>query len=145
MRIVPCSVSSTWPCTRSVRGSWPMATNRPVTSSVDASPVRVSRRRRVLTLSSPVTSVTSVFQRNSIFSFSMARWAITLEARSSSLRTSTVTLDANFVRNRASSMAESPPPTTAISCSRKKKPSHVAHQLTPWPERRSSPGTPSFR
>ena len=33
----------------------------------------------------------------------------------------------------ASSMAESPPPTTAMCLSLKKKPSQVAHQETPWP------------
>ena len=30
-------------------------------------------------------------------------------------------------------MAESPPPTTTMSWSRKKNPSQVAHQETPWP------------
>ena len=35
-------------------------------------------------------------------------------------------------------MAESPPPTTAISLSRKKKPSHVAHADTPRPRSRCS-------
>ena len=39
------------------------------------------------------------------------------------------------MRNVASSIAESPPPTTAIVFSRKKKPSQVAHHETPWPER----------
>src|SRR5687768_7877259 len=34
----------------------------------------------------------------------------------------------------ASSMAESPPPTTAIGLPRKKYPSHVAHVDTPWPD-----------
>ena len=44
-----------------------------------------------------------------------------------------MTLRANRVRKVASSIAESPPPTTAMSWSRKKKPSQVAHVLTPMP------------
>ena len=39
----------------------------------------------------------------------------------------TVTVLANLVRNVASSTAVSPPPTTAMSWSRKKNPSQVAH------------------
>ncbi len=38
----------------------------------------------------------------------------------------------------------SPPPTTKISWSRKKKPSQVAHIETPWPSSRDSDGRPSF-
>ncbi len=41
--------------------------------------------------------------------------------------------------------AESPPPTTAMCCSLKKKPSHVAHQETPRPDSASSLGRPSLR
>jgi len=54
-----------------------------------------------------------------------------------------VTEVANRVRKRASSIAESPPPTTQISWPRKKKPSHVAHVESPCPSRRASPGTAS--
>jgi hypothetical protein len=43
----------------------------------------------------------------------------------------TVTLLANLVRKVASSMAESPPPITTTSLSRKKKPSQVAQAETP--------------
>ena len=39
----------------------------------------------------------------------------------------------------------SPPPTTAMSWSRKKKPSQVAHQETPWPDSRFSSGRPNSR
>ena len=67
-----------------------------------------------------------MFQRISIFGLLNARSCMIFEARSSSRRTSRVTLEANLVRNVASSMAESPPPTTAISWPRKKNPSHVA-------------------
>ena len=56
-----------------------------------------------------------------------------------------VTLEPKRDRNVASSIAESPPPTTAMCCSRKKNPSQVAHQLTPWPESLSSSGMPSLR
>ena len=83
------------------------------------------------TLVSPWTSTTWLCQTNSIFGLSWARCCITLEARSSPLRWMRKTLSANRVRNRASSTAESPPPTTAISWPRKKKPSQVAHVETP--------------
>ena len=56
-----------------------------------------------------------------------------------------MTLSANRVRNVASSSAESPPPTTAISWPRKKKPSHVAHVETPWPSSWRSESRPSIR
>jgi hypothetical protein len=54
-----------------------------------------------------------------------------LEARRASRRWMMVTVRANLVRNSASSTAESPPPTTAMSRSRKKNPSQVAHVETP--------------
>jgi hypothetical protein len=56
-----------------------------------------------------------------------------------------VTERAKRDRKMASSMAVSPPPTTAMSWSRKKKPSQVAHQETPRPERRFSFSRPSSR
>ena len=55
----------------------------------------------------------------------------------------TVTCDANRVRNVASSIAESPPPMTAIGLPRKKKPSQVAHVETPCPISDRSAGSPS--
>jgi hypothetical protein len=54
-----------------------------------------------------------------------------LAAPELSRRWSRWTLLAKRVRYVASSSAVSPPPTTAISLSRKKKPSHVAQALTP--------------
>jgi hypothetical protein len=48
----------------------------------------------------------------------------------------------NLVNKFASSIAESPPPTTAITCSLKKKPSQVAHQETPRPDNLFSFGKP---
>ena len=68
-----------------------------------------------------------------MFSVAFARSIMIWEARNSSRRWTIVTLEANFVRNVASSSAESPPPTTATSRSRKKNPSHVAHAETPRP------------
>ena len=56
---------------------------------------------------------------------------------------STVTCEAKRVRNVASSIAESPPPTTAIGLPRKKKPSQVAHVDTPCPISARSEGRPS--
>ncbi len=67
------------------------------------------------------------------------------DPRSSSRRWMRVTLAAKFVRKVASSRAVSPPPTTAISWSRKKKPSQVAQALRPLPKNFSSPGRPSQR
>ena len=65
--------------------------------------------------------------------------------RNASRRTSIVTFEANRVRKSASSRAVSPPPTTAISRSRKKKPSQVAQALTPRPRNSSSEVRPSHR
>ncbi|MNR57371.1 hypothetical protein D3C85_1781370 [compost metagenome] len=83
------------------------------------------------------------FHAKLILGLSLARCAMMREARSSPLRTTTVTDLPNRVRNIASSMAESPPPTTMMSCSRKKNPSQVAHQDTPWPLSFFSSGSPS--
>jgi hypothetical protein len=44
-----------------------------------------------------------------------------------------LTFDANLVKNIASSTAALPPPTTATTCSLKKKPSQVAQAETPKP------------
>ena len=80
---------------------------------------------------SPWISVTAEFQAKLILGSFSARAAMILLARSSSRRWTMVTDLANRVRKVASSTAESPPPTTAMSLSRKKKPSQVAHQDTP--------------
>ena len=87
--------------------------------------------------------MTTAFVRKVIFSLARARSSMIPEARNSSRRWTIVTDRANRVRNVASSIAESPPPTTTMSWSRKKKPSQVAQALTPWPRSRSSPGTPT--
>ena len=86
-----------------------------------------------------------MFQTNSIFSFANARSCMILDARRESFAVDHVHLRRELVRNVASSIAESPPPTTAIMRSRKKKPSHVAHHDTPRPDSRSSPGMPILR
>jgi hypothetical protein len=82
---------------------------------------------------SPWTSAISAFSFQAIFGFIRARSSMILEARNSSRRWITVTFVANFVRKVASSIAVSPPPTTATSFPLKKNPSHVAHAETPWP------------
>src|SRR5215217_589845 len=60
-------------------------------------------------------------------------------------RCTIVTLSANFVRNVASSIAESPPPTTTISFSRKKAASQTAQYETPRPWSVRSESMPSWR
>ena len=97
------------------------------------------------TWSAPWMAVTAEFQAKLIFGSFSARRTMILLARSSPRRCTRVTERAKRVRKVASSIAESPPPTTAMSLSRKKKPSQVAHQETPCPERRSSSGSPSLR
>src|SRR5580698_1365344 len=67
------------------------------------------------------------------------------DALKDSLRLMIVTLVAKRVKNSASSIAESPPPITAISLPEKKKPSQVAHELTPCPISACSLGRPSQR
>ena len=67
------------------------------------------------------------------------------DARNWSRRCTMVTCDAMRARKSASSIAESPPPTTTIGLSRKKKPSQVAQVDTPKPRRRLSLGRSSQR
>jgi len=78
-----------------------------------------------------------------IFGFSSTRVAMMADARNSWRRCTMVTLSHMRVRNRASSMAVSPPPTTTTGLSLKKKPSQVAQALTPRPIIRCSPSIPS--
>ena len=122
-----------------------MAMNRPVTGSSRVWPVSTSVSVMALTLSWPLIPVTVLFHAKRIFGSASARSAMILLARSSSRRWTRVTVSANLVRKVASSRAESPPPTTAMSWPRKKKPSHVAHHETPCPDRRFSSGRPSSR
>ena len=73
-----------------------------------------------LALRRVVMSSTSAFHSNAIFGFANALSCMIFDARSVSRRWMTVTCDANRVRKIASSIAESPPPTTAIGLPRKK-------------------------
>ena len=82
---------------------------------------------------------------NSIFGLARARSTMIGEARNSSRRWTRVTFDAKRVRNAASSIAVSPPPTTISSFSLKNAPSQVAQAETPRPWSRCSPGSPSQR
>ena len=88
---------------------------------------------------------TSEFHSKEILGSFSARAAMILLARSSSRRCTRVTLEPKRLRKVASSTAESPPPTTTMGLSLKKKPSQVAHQLTPRPENLSSSSRPSRR
>ena len=141
----PASSNANWPSKSSVFGVWPIATKYPSVSMSVASSVTMFLIVTPVTSSSPRTSSTTVFQRTSIFSWSRTRRAMMADARNSSRRWMIVTFEANFVRNRASSIAESPPPTTTSSLSRKKKPSQVAQADTPRPRSLSSPGMSNQR
>ena len=66
-------------------------------------------------------------------------------ARKLSRRWITVTCAARLERYSASSTAVLPPPITATSLPRKKKPSQVAQAETPKPDSSFSPGMPSQR
>jgi hypothetical protein len=92
----------------------------------DSSPVLRFRRLTDASLPSPVADRTSESQRYRIFSFANARSCMTFDARKDSRRWTIVTVRAKRARNVASSGARSPPPTTMMSCSRKKNPSQVA-------------------
>ncbi len=127
----PSSSRRTWPRKRSERGSWPIATKKPVASSTRSSPVFTLRIRTPVTDVSPSTSTTSESQTKLILSLVNARSCMILLARSESRRCTIVTDLPNRVRNVASSIAVSPPPTTTMSWLRKKNPSQVAHQDTP--------------
>ena len=67
------SSSSSWPLRKSVAGLCPMARNSPFTSSVDSWPAPVSFTRMPVIMSSPNTSVTTLFHKSSIFGLSIAR------------------------------------------------------------------------
>ena len=91
----------------------------------------VSRSTTWSTAFSPTTSSTTEFHTTSIFGLASARSCMIFEPRNSSRRWMSETFEANLVRKMASSSAESPPPTTAMGRSRKKKPSQVAQVDTP--------------
>ena len=105
------------------------------------SPCRAAAGRRPWP--SPRTSSIAVFEWISILGWARARSIMIFEARNESRRWNRWTLVAKRVRKVASSNAVSPPPTTAISRSRKKNPSQVAQAETPRPRRRVSESRPS--
>ena len=93
-----------------------MATNSASTGRSVSAPVSRFRIRAAVTPSSfPSTSSTTLSQMNRIPGWAFARSPMIREARSSPRRWITWTVVANRVRKSASSMAVSPPPTTAIS------------------------------
>ena len=61
-----------------------------------------------------------------MFGVPLARSSMIWEARNSSRRCTIVTFEANLARKMASSIAESPPPTTIVSLSLKNAASQVA-------------------
>ena len=61
-----------------------------------------------------------------MFGIARARSSMIFEARNSSRRWTIATLEANFERNIASSIAESPPPTITVAASLKNAASQVA-------------------
>mmetsp|Transcript_23442 Transcript_23442/g.69650 ORF Transcript_23442/g.69650 Transcript_23442/m.69650 type:complete len:292 (+) Transcript_23442:315-1190(+) len=131
----PSSSSFTWPPKNLEAGSCPIAKKRPLTSSSEMAPVF---RFLILMLPSspfslPMASATSLSQINSIFSFALARCCMIFEARSVSRRWMTYTLLPYLVRKWASSIAESPPPMTAMGFFRKMgaAPSHTAQAEIP--------------
>ncbi len=89
--------------------------NSPVTGSSRSSPVSVSRSRTPSSRFSPSASTTSLFHANRISGLPYARSCMILLARRVSRRWTIVTERAKRVRKVASSRAESPPPTTAMS------------------------------
>ena len=117
--------------------------NTPSVATSRVSPVTVSRNVTPVTASSPWISSIVAFHTTSILGLASARSCMIFDARNSSRRCTIVTLEANFVRNVASSIAESPPPTTISSRSLKKNPSQVAQALTPRPRSCCSPGMSS--
>src|SRR6202020_1254631 len=139
----PSWVMGSWPTNSSLRGEWPIAMNAPPTGSTVSSPLLVFLTFRPHSLPSPTISTGSLSHWNLILGLAAARSAMILEARSLSRRWTVVSVFPNRVSNSASSTPESPPPITAMSCSRKKNPSQVAHQETPWPDSSFSPGTES--
>ncbi len=128
-------------------GMWPMPRNIAETGRTYSSPETRFLRRRPLTSfsSTPSTSSTVVLETNLMLGWAMARSSMIFEARNRSVRLMSVILVAKRVRKRASSMAESPPPMTAISLPEKKNPSQVAQELTPWPINACSDGRLSQR
>lgn len=143
--MVPSGVSSSFWCTRCVLGLFPIAMNSPWMGISVSVPLMVSVSLIPSTRFSPVMFVTCLFQMKSILGFVSALCCIILEARSLFPRCMMWTLSANRVKNSASSIAESPPPTTAISLFLKNAPSQVAHQETPYPESLVSAASPSLR
>jgi hypothetical protein len=133
------------PARKPVFGWWPMATKMPSIACSLTCPLRVSRSLTPVTagLSVPRISTTSAFQMKRILGFLRARSCMIFDARSASRRCTTTTSLAKRVRNIASSIAVSPPPTTMTRRSRKKAPSQVAHAEAPNPMKRASLGIPS--
>ena len=115
-----------------------MATNMPVTGSVE---LVAGERRRARAMPSTLVVAVDARRRREFQQerdLGVGERLVLHDLRRAQLVAAVDDGDlaANFVRKIASSIAESPPPTTAMSCPRKKKPSQVAQVETPWPSRR---------
>ena len=135
------------PLNRAVFGTCPMAMKIPSQSSLCTWSVCVFLNITVSTPFScdPIISSTVELYLNDIFRLDIALSTMIFDARNSSRRWTTTTSDANFVRKVASSIAESPPPTTKTFLSLKKKPSQVAQADTPCPISLVSDSSPNKR
>ena len=140
----PPSVSRT-PSATSALAVRPTYTNTPESSRAPCSPVARFLVLTPDTVPSPKTSSTTVSQMTSIFGSASTRLTSSCCARSSLRLWNSRTRSAYCARTRASSAAESPPPTTPTTSPLYSGPSQVAHWDTPLPMNSSSPGIPSIR
>jgi hypothetical protein len=141
----PAASIASLPAKSAVFGWWPIATKTASRARSRFESSRTSRSRTPVTYSSPSTSSTIECQATSIFSFASSRSCMIFEARRSPRRWTRVTLVAKRDRKSASSMAVSPPPTTAIGLPRNSAPSQVAQADTPLFWSRFSESSPSQR
>src|SRR4028119_2345719 len=120
-----------------------MAAKKPSTGRVFSSPVFAFLMRTPSTVVSPRISSTVVSVRKVIFSFFSALSSMILDALNSSRRCMRKTSSANLASTPASSIAVSPPPTTATLFPLKKKPPHLGPPHTPPPHTLPTPSRPA--
>ena len=118
-----------------------MATNTAATSTSYSAAVCTLRTRSPVTWCSPCTASTLVEFRTTMVGWACSRATVAVDDRNRFRWWMRVTRRASGARNRASSVAASPPPTTATSWPVNWSPSRLALALTPWPRSSRSPGT----
>src|SRR3989304_5007884 len=123
-----------------VEGAWPMAIKIPSRGSSDVVPSLLLATITFSTWFPPLTSLTSEFQITFNLGSDETFCCIASEALNASLLWIIVTSVAYFARVRASSMAESPPPTTATFLSLKNGASQGAQDDAPLPIKSLIPG-----